>query len=412
MNRLVLIGNGFDLAHGLKTSYADFIDWYWKDWGRRLLHGLNRTEDDGLCSFKIKDNIEVINWASVFQGWYYKRENPLIPWDVNDVISLAKQDRKLCDFKMSPFFERIQNSIETKGWVDIENEYYQLLEHYSLENYSAIEIKRLNNQLQFLQELLTEYLTIINQQETPIIDNIRRKIYEPIKKFDISVESTKTLAEYIVWCNKQKNEVWNSKLYYYGINPITSGYILDVEKFISDPTSCTDYPKAYMLPERIMLLNFNYTKTARKYLKQDCDIFSHNHIHGMLESPDSMIFGYGDEFEGRYKRLQNLNNNECLTNIKTIRYLESENYRKVLAFIESASFQVYVMGHSCGNSDRTLLNTMFEHKNCISIKPYYYKKEDGTDNYLELVQNISRNFTDMKLMRDRVVNKTYCETLL
>ena len=30
---------------------------------------------------------------------------------------------------------------------------------------------------------------------------------------------------------------------------------------------------------------------------------------------------------------------------------------------------------------------------------------------LDLVQNISRNFTDMKLMRDRVVNKTYCEPL-
>lgn len=25
MNRLVLIGNGFDIAHGLKTSYADLI---------------------------------------------------------------------------------------------------------------------------------------------------------------------------------------------------------------------------------------------------------------------------------------------------------------------------------------------------------------------------------------------------
>ncbi len=25
LNKLILIGNGFDLAHGLKTSYADFI---------------------------------------------------------------------------------------------------------------------------------------------------------------------------------------------------------------------------------------------------------------------------------------------------------------------------------------------------------------------------------------------------
>lgn len=29
MNRLVLVGNGFDLAHGLKTSYRDFITDYW-----------------------------------------------------------------------------------------------------------------------------------------------------------------------------------------------------------------------------------------------------------------------------------------------------------------------------------------------------------------------------------------------
>lgn len=28
MNRLIIIGNGFDLAHGLKTSYNDFILWY------------------------------------------------------------------------------------------------------------------------------------------------------------------------------------------------------------------------------------------------------------------------------------------------------------------------------------------------------------------------------------------------
>ena len=28
MNRLILIGNGFDLAHGFKTSFKDFTDSY------------------------------------------------------------------------------------------------------------------------------------------------------------------------------------------------------------------------------------------------------------------------------------------------------------------------------------------------------------------------------------------------
>jgi hypothetical protein len=29
LNRIILIGNGFDLANGLKTSYKDFIDDFW-----------------------------------------------------------------------------------------------------------------------------------------------------------------------------------------------------------------------------------------------------------------------------------------------------------------------------------------------------------------------------------------------
>lgn len=97
----------------------------------------------------------------------------------------------------------------------------------------------------------------------------------------------------------------------------------------------------------------------------------------------------------------------CLRNIKSIRYLETEKYREVLKFIGSSPYQICILGRSCGTSDRTLLNTLFEHRNCVSIKPYYHQKE-GNDNYLDIIENISRNFTGMKLMRDLVVNKTFC----
>ena len=30
MNKLAIVGNGFDLAHGMKTRYNDFILWYIK----------------------------------------------------------------------------------------------------------------------------------------------------------------------------------------------------------------------------------------------------------------------------------------------------------------------------------------------------------------------------------------------
>jgi len=36
MNRIILIGNGFDLAHGLKTGYKDFISWFWDEQKKNL----------------------------------------------------------------------------------------------------------------------------------------------------------------------------------------------------------------------------------------------------------------------------------------------------------------------------------------------------------------------------------------
>ena len=69
------------------------------------------------------------------------------------------------------------------------------------------------------------------------------------------------------------------------------------------------------------------------------------------------------------------------------------------------------MGHSCGLSDRTMLNTIFENPNCISIKVFYHLKEDGTDNYTEMIQNISRHFNKKKLMREKIVNKSLCQSM-
>lgn len=404
MNRLVLIGNGFDLAHKLKTSYKDFIYWYWEEKWREMAITYNPICEDELCRFEIINGDSKL-WCNIYLD-NYLRFKELKLKAINIIDAIIKEKGRF-SFKPVKFFENILKSIETKGWVDIENEYYKLLEQHTLGEYSEKKVAQLNGQLKYLQQLLTKYLAEINKQDKQLNEKIEREIYEPIRSSDISIEATTKLNEYIGWCKKQEPQVWKFKLSKYEINDD----LQDVEKFTMSFTKPQTYPRAYMLPDNIMLLDFNYTKTGREYLRKNINIFSHIYIHGQLEAPDGMIFGYGDEFDDKFRRLQALNNNECLANIKTIRYQESDNYRKVLQFIESAPFQVCIMGHSCGNSDRTLLNTIFEHKNCISIKPYYYIKEDGTDNFIELIQNISRNFNDMKLMRDRVVNKEYCEPL-
>lgn len=53
MNRIVLIGNGFDLAHGLPTRYEDFINWYWEKRVDSFTGNLTSISEDYLCSIKI-----------------------------------------------------------------------------------------------------------------------------------------------------------------------------------------------------------------------------------------------------------------------------------------------------------------------------------------------------------------------
>ena len=82
-------------------------------------------------------------------------------------------------------------------------------------------------------------------------------------------------------------------------------------------------------PNKILVLNFNYTNIESLYVKdkEGVDVV---HIHGDLAHPENIIFGYGDELDDDYKDMQKTNNNEYLKNIKSIRYLESERYREVL----------------------------------------------------------------------------------
>lgn len=408
MNRIVLIGNGFDIAHGLKTSYADFINWYWEGWGKRLMVGKKNKYEDEFCLFELQDKVGIGNWYLV-RDWYFQD----IKLNAKEFVQRAKKDTNLCIFNYkSPFFEQINKSIENKGWVDIENEYYLLLKRYAIEKPSKNDVINLNKQLHFLQDKLIEYLSEINEQDKNTIDKIKEKIFAPINSSDVAVGATKVLNEYVDWCMGLQHGELERKLKEYGIDSDRSFiYLNEVDEYWQNRTSFVDYPRVFRLPDNIMLLNFNYTNTTMQYMPLEGQIFFLNHIHGEVSNPQNVIFGYGDELDDDYKAIQNINDNDYLKNVKSIRYLESCKYRSVLSFIDSAPFQVCIMGHSCGNSDRTLLNTLFEHRNCISIKPYYYIKDDGTDNYLELVQNISRNFIDMKLMRDRVVNKDYCEPL-
>lgn len=391
MNRIILIGNGFDLAHGYPTRYEDFINWYWDKRVSSFYGNLTSVSEDCLCSIKMT-TINTFNCWNVFAYNLPRYFNKVTG---KEVFQGIENEPELYELKKTPFFKSICETIETKGWVDIEREYYN---HVKLclanpnGNSDIFSIKRLNDQIEYLRKLLIEYLKSLqyHNRDNEDISNI---IYGPFNPDDISVSSQNA---YNMHCENFGTVIPEDK---------------DVEVKFGN--------KKYSNPHRVLLLNFNYTPIAIAYLLVQIEELKYgenikaemNFIHGDITKPKTLIFGYGDELDDSYSTLLKIEDNEYLRFIKSIKYLETDNYRKLLEFIESDCYQIFIMGHSCGNSDRTLLNTLFEHKNCVSIKPYYYQKTDGSDNYMEIVQNICRNFTDMKLMRDRIVNKTFCEPL-
>ena len=67
MNRIVLIGNGFDLAHQLKTSYKNFIDWYWDQRLHNIVIENGVISSDVLCSMKLLPSRGIYSWFSLSQ---------------------------------------------------------------------------------------------------------------------------------------------------------------------------------------------------------------------------------------------------------------------------------------------------------------------------------------------------------
>ena len=305
------------------------------------------------------------------------------------------------------FFEHISNQCSLVNWVDIENEYYEALKKLLLVEDAqtrSISVKKLNNEFDAVKGLLEKYLTEVSKSVIEAKEAITDVFKSKISLDNIAVTKRDLFRELVVESALSHQPVSTHPQTYY---PHMLETVKEIERKKIRQSMGTDF-----VPDKILLLNFNYTNTAEKlYVKGGA--YEVINIHGELNNKNNpIIFGYGDELDDDYKTIEKLQDNDFLENIKSINYHKTRNYRRLLDFIHSGLYQVFVMGHSCGNSDRTLLNTLFEHDNCVSVKVFYHQIEAGKDDYSNIIRNISRNFNDKARMRDTVVNWEDCSPLV
>ena len=358
MNKLVIIGNGFDLAHGLKTSYNDFILWYLKEAFRIKYE--TRYYDDELITLDFKG---------------FPKIDFSIITNLKELLSVLEKQTFNIIYK-SNFLGNIIKNVKDYNWVDIEYEYYQsLIRIYEMlhksegakKEYYSNQVLLLNNTLTSIKEILVEYLISIKTEE--------------------------------------HNE-----------NPVISTHI----KKLLDSVKIKDKKMVSPYTPQICFLNFNYTSTIEKYLNKYSTSEYHYriiNIHGNLKDKNSIIFGYGDMMDSNYENLENTNNKEFLKHVRHFYYLQRQNYHNLIKFIEIArendkKYEVYIMGHSCGVSDRVLLSRIFNPSTCKKIQIFYHQISENENDFFEKTQNISRHLSkEDKVKIELICNKAQCVAL-
>lgn len=342
MNRLILIGNGFDLAHKLKTKYEDFL------WN--ALYQDLTNDDVGNRMFSQQNNKLEISFLNQIH-----EQNISSDFKFNKVIeriSTLPANSKLK--RHTPRFLNKLDQFNVSNWVDFEYVYFKLLEEVE-EGKNPPEtvryyLNQINKELDVIKDRLVIYLKGINK------DKIERSEIRDV--FNSEIKSHSVLL--------QKSEFKQS------------------------------------IANKVLYLNFNYTNTVNQYSRSIVN------IHGSLGSIDNpIIFGWGDDMHELYSVLEERNERGYLINSKSILYHNAGNYQKVLNFINEGSFEVQILGHSCGMSDRTLLSQVFKHENCLQIVANYYRS-GRWDDFQDRVTGISRCFKEKSDFNSKMVNKGAC----
>ncbi|WP_260311403.1 bacteriophage abortive infection AbiH family protein [Roseivirga seohaensis] len=373
------MGNGFDLSHKLPTSLEDFVTFLVKE-----------LFDDDLQE---KSPLLDKNKAPAFR-WVVSQFNSeeSIDWDI-----LVKSQFNQFNRMMTRFWSSNPDASQHTGLPILRQEKYGSYPNLLFEN----------------NHLFWRALCDTNQFRWI---NFERAYYKRL------TELCKDTTGHF-----HSNRIEEVKILNDQFNKIKSEFIRYLKTLNISPSIGTPGHSNYLYEGRIhqregerldyrnnqaefqLILNFNYTSLPERVYQlnnsPDKPKTSIINIHGDLDNHNQnnpIIFGYGDEMDDDYHQLESLEEDEVLRHFKSTQYSKTHNYHRLLSFIEMGPFQIDIVGHGCGMTDRVLLNTIFEHDNCDRIKIFHYK---NINHYTETYMHVSRHFNKDKkhLLRQRVL---------
>ena len=313
LKQLIVLGNGFDLASGLKSTYYDFFDYIY---GQPIVNNTNSNNFwyDIFQNYK-EDTIE--DWADIEEQILVQLKN--IEYLYNEKILIeGRGDSETSSLAES---EHKENNIPNNLYVTLEF----LLPYFVKVRSEKTTQNILKKQLLILEDDFRKYLLSITKENAD--DRIYYKYYM----------KSKVLNKYIQLCNSSESH--NSDLVSKLENTTIFNHSPQIKKF--DETLSEIYKEKNS--NENLVLTFNYTKVW--------DVENVRNIHGDLDN-GNIIFGID------YDKLNNNFKKAPIEFSKSYRVLENG---LISTFDISSDIDIIkIYGHGLGKADYSYYQSIFD----------------------------------------------------
>lgn len=374
MKKILLVGNGFDLAHNLPTKYEHFL-FILKNWSEfqqkieLFKSGKEIEKNDKFYTYFV--NIKSFNDANLEQLDFIIKNNSWIKY--------------FC-----------QCEAEIDGWIDFEKEIYPVIElfeqiigsNYEMGRYvrtedtnAYIDKRLFSYKMLRIAELWKKYIRVsVVEDVLYVIPPFTSKRYGILKKkiiqslrdeFDDFIKAFEIYLYEFVYKREEIKKL--SQITEIGINKVIS---------------------------------FNYTHTEELYGIYDENI---HHIHGMLrknldKGNSNIVMGLNEHHEQNIDFIYFVKYFQRIQRATGVRYKQFvENYL-ITDYGETyrEEFELYIYGHSLDETDEDILKFVIGDINAngnIRFKPekitiFYYDPTDYEQKVINLIKLYGRNIVE------------------
>ena len=376
---ILILGNGFDLYHGLPTRYTDFLtlvkNWndfyedmpperelYWKEDYPGYVCPKIELESNMLTSKDIKKFLEI-------DPVHYKYSN------------IERLNNEISNNIWIKYF--VDSGYKKENWIDFEGEIEKvvLMVKHFYDTLPELYDKKIENSFDKETLYIIEIFSDdskgfpLEKSRSLLMDDINQSRIDELKKK--TIETMRTNLNGLIECLKLYFVEFVDKIKITLMTPVISK--------IDNP----------------YVLNFNYTDFISRYSNVDAE--SIHYIHGAIRDDtleyNNMVLGINDE---------NVNDNDFVYFFKYFQRIQKRTgnqYKHWEIKVENGyvlAFKVYIFGHSLDANDKSILSYFLESRNVCKIAIFYHNQTAYEMQVINLIKMFGKDFVIENVSKNRI----------